>query len=103
MRSVAWTAMALTAVACQQQSRGQQGAAGQSSQGEQQASGTLASASDTQVKISGVEQPLKVDSATKVTLDGSPSSAAALPEGSQVRASYLSDGTALRIDATSKR
>ena len=49
---------------------------------------------------------LRVDVTTAVVLDGKRAEPEALPEGSQVRASYReeADGpTALRVDATSKK
>lgn len=71
------------------------------SPGEQQVSGKLAKASDTELRLESVEQPLKIDSSTQVTLDGQTSSAAQLQLGSDVRASYRPDRTATRVAAKS--
>ncbi|HEY2027733.1 MAG TPA: hypothetical protein VGH20_00870 [Myxococcales bacterium] len=67
----------------------------------QEVTGKLAQASDTQLRIDSLQQPLKIDSSTQVTLDGQPSSAAQLQPGSEVRASYRPDGTAIKVDAKS--
>lgn len=67
----------------------------------QEVSGKLAQASDTQLRIDSLQQPLKIDSSTQITLDGQPTSAAQLQPGSEVRASYRPDGTAIKVDAKS--
>lgn len=76
---------------------------------QQSVSGTVAQASADEVRVDSANQPgmrLKVNGATRVTLDGKDASAAQLQEGTQVRASYAVVGdqpTAVRIEAKSAR
>jgi colicin import membrane protein len=91
----------------QQQSAQQQG----SQQLQQLVTGQVVSASPDELLLSssgGAGQPqirLQLNAQTQVTVDGRQGSAADIPEGSQVRASYQDIGgepTALRVDVTSR-
>jgi hypothetical protein len=81
---------------------------GDSSQGAKQSvNGTIAQVSTDEVRVDSANQPglrLKVNPATKITVNGKDASATQLQEGSQVRASYAVVGdqpTALTIEVRS--
>ena len=69
--------------------------------------GTLAQAGANEVRLdteNNPGMPLKVNGATKITLDGKDATLAQLQEGAQIRAAYQGSGdsaTAIRIEAKS--
>jgi hypothetical protein len=96
----------------QQTARSEQQSAQQSQQsaatpaaGTSEVTGKIARATSSEIQIENNAQPLKIDSSTQVTLDGRSTSAEQLPAGTEVRASFRTDGgeaRAIRIEAKSK-